>query len=120
MNKEESTEKTSLNDSEDSRTKNVPVFPVHKQGRNLHIQLKQGFAWNPLLTLPRNIPCPCRSGKKFKACHLNMLPRVIPEKFAKRYREQMRAKDLVFLTKENEKEIAGEVGQEIADSGLNK
>lgn len=49
-----------------------------------------------------------------------MLPRVIPEKFAKRYREQMRAKDLVFLTKENEKEIAGEVGQEIADSGLNK
>jgi len=51
---------------------------------------KPGFIWNSLKKLPRNMPCPCQSGKKFKACHLNMLPPVVPEKIAKSYIEAMK------------------------------
>src|SRR6185312_1315548 len=64
-----------------------------------------GFAWNPLLTLPRNMNCPCKSGRKFKHCHLNLLPRVIKQDFVETYKQQMKRSDLIFLTKENEKQI---------------
>lgn len=37
-----------------------------------------GFQYNPLLSYPRNAPCPCKSGKKFKKCHLPVMPAVIP------------------------------------------
>lgn len=40
----------------------------------------RGFIWNPLKSMPRNSPCPCGSGKKFKKCHLNVLPDVVPSK----------------------------------------
>jgi hypothetical protein len=37
--------------------------------------LKPGYSWNPLLSYPRNHPCFCMSGRKFKQCHLkNILP----------------------------------------------
>lgn len=32
---------------------------------------------NPLLKFPRNSPCMCNSGKKFKLCHLGLLPRMV-------------------------------------------
>jgi hypothetical protein len=64
-----------------------------------------GFQWNPLLTLPRNRPCPCLSGKKFKVCCIGHLPKVVPEKLADEYREQMNKPDLVFLTPENQEEV---------------
>lgn len=67
--------------------------------------LMPGFEWNPLLNLPRNRPCPCLSGKKFKACCLNKLPRAVPESLAKQYVEQMGKPDLIFLTKENEHKV---------------
>lgn len=35
---------------------------------------KPGFIRNPLLAFPRNELCPCKSGKKFKKCHLPVLP----------------------------------------------
>ena len=48
-------------------------------------QLQEGHQWNPLKTLPRNMKCPCLSGKKFKNCHLKLLPEVVTEKEAKFY-----------------------------------
>lgn len=66
-----------------------------------------GFAWNPLFKLPRNRPCPCQSGRKFKACCLPRLPKAVPIEEAKAYADQMTKPDLVFLTKENEARILG-------------
>lgn len=43
---------------------------------------KPGHAWNPLLKFPRNNPCPCGSGKKFKKCCVNNVPVTLPEKDA--------------------------------------
>lgn len=40
---------------------------------------RPGFIRNPLLRFPRNKKCPCNSGKKFKHCHLNVLPYAIPD-----------------------------------------
>ena len=37
-----------------------------------------GFVWNPLLKLPRNMACPCKSGKKWKVCCLPVTKHVIP------------------------------------------
>jgi hypothetical protein len=72
-----------------------------------------GFTWNPLLKLPRNRQCPCLSGKKFKACCLDTLPRVVTEKDARRYAVQMAKPDLVFLTKENEEKVKRRIAPEV-------
>lgn len=40
----------------------------YKISENLHTH-------NPLLKFPRNKQCFCNSGKKFKSCHLNKIPR---------------------------------------------
>lgn len=40
---------------------------------------KEGMMWNPLLKHPRNEPCPCGSGIKFKRCHLNSMPVILPK-----------------------------------------
>lgn len=34
----------------------------------------EGYLSNPLLKFPRNDPCPCKSGKKFKKCCLPKQP----------------------------------------------
>ncbi len=41
---------------------------------------KPGFSWNPLMKLPRNEPCVCGSGKKFKKCHLPSMSPILPDK----------------------------------------
>lgn len=41
-----------------------------------------GMAWNPLLKWERNLPCPCKSGKKFKHCHLPTMPKCVPQGMA--------------------------------------
>lgn len=51
----------------------------------------EGHAWNPLLELPRNMVCPCESGKKFKHCHLRTLPVVVTEGTAGDYKRAMEA-----------------------------
>jgi hypothetical protein len=61
-----------------------------------------GFTYNPLLKLPRNSPCPCRSDKKFKACCLSTLPQVVPTADAEKFAEAMKRPNLTFVTKENE------------------
>lgn len=35
---------------------------------------KPGYVWNPTLNYPRNSPCFCKSGKKFKKCCLSLIP----------------------------------------------
>ncbi len=39
---------------------------------------KQGYEWNPARGLPRNEPCPCGSGVKFKKCHRNLISETLP------------------------------------------
>lgn len=113
-NSSESVEKSSSGDNAES-SKPIPLDQSKPR------ELKAGWAWNPLLTYPRNKPCPCRSGKKFKVCHLNMLPRVIPEKLAKGHREQMNRPDLVFITKNNAKEVLEDANsQAVADKELSR
>lgn len=60
---------------------------------------------NPLRSLPRKSPCPCRSGKKFKLCCLIKLPAMVFDGLAEQYREQMAKPDLVFLTPDNAEEV---------------
>lgn len=67
---------------------------------SLCMRLKPGFEWNPLLKIPRNAPCPCDSGKKFKHCHLVNMPRAVPEAFAKEYRAGMKQVDLLRFVEE--------------------
>lgn len=63
-----------------------------------------GMAWNPLLRYPRNRMCPCLSGKKFKACCLLTLPRVVPSAVAKTYAEAIASgKPLHFIQDEEKK-----------------
>jgi SEC-C motif len=38
---------------------------------------KEGYTWNPFLGYPRNHTCICTSGKKFKACCLGLMERVV-------------------------------------------
>src|SRR3982750_4440131 len=47
----------------------------------------QNMEPNPLKGLPANMPCPCKSGKKFKVCHRNQLPPVVTKKTAEFYRK---------------------------------
>lgn len=79
----------------------MPKLRVGKQA----FALVPGHVWNPLRALPRNRPCPCLSGKKFKACCLANLPLAVREADAKIYIEQMQKPDLVFMTQENEARI---------------
>ena len=77
-----------------------------KRASQIIIKPKPGFTWNPLLRLPRNLPCPCRSGKKFKTCHLNKLPQVVPQNVADSYEQAMKLPGgPTFVTQENEKEL---------------
>lgn len=53
------------------------------------MQIPQGgAAWNPLVSYPRNNPCTCGSGFKFKKCCYAKLPRAVPADWAKRVREE--------------------------------
>lgn len=102
--KSSDTQQTS-NEGSTSRTECEESSRTHRrQSSTARAILKPipGFVWNPLRTLPRNMRCPCRSGRKFKACCLPNLPPAVSEEDAKGYREQMSKADLFFLTKDNE------------------
>jgi hypothetical protein len=47
------------------------------------IRYPQDDAWNPMLGFPRNNPCFCASGVKFKKCCLPRMTRVISKENAK-------------------------------------
>lgn len=63
--------------------------------------LKPGFRWNPLVSLGRNIPCPCGKRKdngspvKYKNCHLPTMPAAIPELMAKQYEKALASADTI-------------------------
>lgn len=38
---------------------------------------KDGFKFNPLMSYPRNLPCPCGAKVKFKKCCLPKMGRVV-------------------------------------------
>ena len=86
----------------------IPALPpapqevkIKNRGR-LAMKLKPGFVWNPLLKLPRNMRCPCGSGKKLKACHLDKFPRAIKKELADQYQLAMRNPDRIdFIEDDN-------------------
>ncbi len=51
-------------------------FPENRKAGTV-IVLKPGFAWNPFTKFPRNLPCYCGSGTKFKRCHSGKISEVI-------------------------------------------
>lgn len=53
---------------------------------------KDGFDWNPALGFPRNEPCFCGSGKKFKKCHLLQMPRAVTHQDRATLQSYLRAK----------------------------
>ncbi len=91
-------------------------FPPPRPNRRMAWKPKEGYEHNPLLTLPRNKPCPCRSGKKFKACCLDKLPRIVSKADADHFAEQMRQPDLVFLTVENAKTMIEDAAKSVTDA----
>lgn len=64
-----------------------PEKPRTREG----YRLQPGYAWNPLRSVPRNFPCPCRSGKKFKSCHLDRLAPAVEVKEVPRLQSMVRA-----------------------------
>ena len=62
-----------------------------------------GFKFNPLLRLPRKMPCPCQSQKKFKTCCLPKLPPVIRSEDAEMIEAQMGRPNLTFVFEESER-----------------
>jgi len=69
----------------------------------MRLRPKDGFDWNPLLSLPRNMPCPCGSGRKFKLCHLLTLPKAIPFSMAAQYRKVVKQADEIHFTHDPKK-----------------
>lgn len=76
-----------------------------KTGKKVFLAPIPGFQYNPLTKFPRNNPCPCRSGKKFKVCCLSKLPPVVSNEEAAKYTEQMKTPNLTFVTQENLEEM---------------
>jgi len=52
--------------------------------------LRPNTAWNPLKKYPRNAPCFCGSGKKFKVCHYGKIKDVVSGEDAKQIEADMK------------------------------
>jgi hypothetical protein len=90
-----------LTEQEDSK-----VLPFKRPNpKNIAFQPMPGYTHNPLLKLSRNMLCPCLSGKKFKACCLGALPRLVTVREAEIYSEAMLKPDLVFQTPANKEKL---------------
>lgn len=50
---------------------------------------REGFEFNPWRSIPRNDPCPCGSGKKFKKCCLPRCPLAVEKDVAAELRKEM-------------------------------
>lgn len=97
-------QRVSDGDKKEKSSLAVPAV-IRRSGQRTAIRPRPGYTWNPLRTLPRNNACPCRSGKKFKACCLNSLAPVVTEEDAANIRVQMAKPDLVFMTKDNQSQV---------------
>lgn len=54
------------------------------EGKKVAYIPKPGRAWNPLVNFPRNAPCFCESGKKFKKCCIHTTTRTLSAEEAKK------------------------------------
>jgi hypothetical protein len=62
----------------DSTTQNQTLSAANAASSGLPQRPKmQPLYVNPICGLPRNSPCPCASGKKFKKCCLSKVPRAV-------------------------------------------
>jgi len=50
----------------------------------------KGHTHNPIFKHPRNSPCFCGSGKKFKHCCLKTCPAYVPDDLARQIKERMK------------------------------
>jgi len=57
---------------------------------------KPGFTHNPMCKIPRNDPCPCQSGKKYKKCCMNAILIYIPVLVANRMKEKNRTEQFII------------------------
>lgn len=49
------------------------------------------FSWNPAQKIPRNTPCPCNSGKKFKRCCLRTMTQIVNKEDAEKAKPIIKA-----------------------------
>lgn len=98
------TEKNNSNETLPALEESLLNKLAKKRARSMVRALKADYAYNPLLSLPRNSLCPCRSGEKFKRCCLPTLPRAVTIVEANTFKEQMEKPDLLFITDGNREE----------------
>lgn len=67
-----------------------------KQAEKIIADAKEISTYNPFLKWPRNRPCPCNSGKKFKVCCLDTIPKKIPLKNAALIMDGMKKAGIVL------------------------
>lgn len=103
----EEKEKSLVSEKEASQ-ETTQALPLPKKFRTIYSSPIPGCTWNPLLTLPPNMLCPCRSERKFKHCCKKTLPRVVTIKTAEEYKKQMAKPDLIFVTRNNEQALRTE------------
>ena len=68
---------------------------------------KTGYTYNPMCKIPRNDPCPCQSGKKYKKCCMNAISRYIPLSYAKRMEGKNRTEQFIIYV-EYSKKLTGD------------
>jgi len=49
-----------------------------ESGKRVYLSDREGLDWNPMRSYPRNLPCACGSGKKFKRCCRDKMGELIP------------------------------------------
>lgn len=67
---------------------------------------KPGFSWNPLKGFPRNSPCFCGSGRKFKKCCVSILGHVIETKHLPTIEKALRDGSRLILRRHQTEEHA--------------
>lgn len=86
---------------------------MRKKMEKAGVKPAPGFAFNPLLKLEPNRPCPCLSEKKFKVCCRDKLAPFVTVEIAKEFEAQMAKEDLVFMTPDNKDKIAERIAPHV-------
>lgn len=106
LNSENLKNENSSNEKQSSSVSEVSSLgPRPSKGARVFMAPRPGFKYNPLLKFPRNNPCPCKSGKKFKVCCLSTLPQCVTDQEADSYEKAMAQPGLTFITQKNKEEM---------------
>lgn len=81
-------------------------------------KLKEGYAYNPSLKLPRNSKCRCDSGFKFKDCCLNRIPRYVTEAQADKIKKDMQHPDFKFVLYDKRQQEMGVSDDNLRDISM--